>query len=103
MKKLIATASLIGLLFAASTSVQAQAKDEPKPGETMTKKDGAMPMTSSSDMKPAMGKKRGSMMKSMDTDNDGTVSKEEYMAHHEAMFPTWRGVAHERPRSDRVW
>ena len=37
-------------------------------------------------MKEGMGMKGGMSMKSMDTNNDEMISKEEFMKHHESMY-----------------
>ena len=68
MKKLIST-GLIAVLFGAGFSGCAQ--------------DGMMKHGA---MKDGMGMQGGMGMKMMDTNNDGMISKEEFMKHYEAMF-----------------
>jgi hypothetical protein len=43
------------------------------------------------DMKSGKGMMMGNMMKKMDTDNDGMLSKEEFMSGHEMMFDRMKG------------
>lgn len=71
MKKLISI-SLVAMIFA---GLSACAQDSTKGGMTM--KDGMA-------MKDGMGMKMD--MKMMDPNNDGMISKEEFMKHHESMY-----------------
>lgn len=68
MKKLIST-GLIAVLFGAGFSGCAQNG-----------------MMNHGAMKDGMGMQGGMGMKMMDANNDGMISKEEFMKHHEAMF-----------------
>lgn len=67
MKKLLMT--MVAGVFA-STSYIAVAADDKKPGKSMM---------------------MGGMMKKMDANNDGMLSKEEFMKGHEAMFDRMKG------------
>ena len=47
--------------------------------------------TAADDTKPGKGMMMGKMMKKMDNNNDGMLSKEEFMSGHEKMFDRMKG------------